>query len=270
MSFKRNVKGFTFQLAPLWTPNTNRNFSHWVWSEKYDGVRAMWDGIGSLISRNGNRFRAPKSFTESLPKGMVLDGELWIDRGMFLDTVSVIRTRDMWTPLVKFMVFDVWSSSLRNIGYIDRVSSLTNIGPFGDHVKIVPSHPLSDSSSNIPDLLESVLKKGGEGLMIRDPYGVYRGGRESASRSSILKVKPFIDEEAEVLKVDLSHGRKGSITVRDTSGCVFKIGSGFKDVRSESPPEVGSIITFGYTARHADSGIPRFPRYIRTRSDFDL
>lgn len=269
MTFGRNVQGFTFQLAPLWTPNLSRDLTHWVWSEKLDGVRAMWDGKGSLISRNGNRFRAPKSFTECLPKGIVLDGELWIDRGMFLDTVSVIRTRDVWTPLVKFMIFDVWSPSLRKFGYADRVSSLFNIGPLGDHVKIVPYHVLRDRN-DIPALLKSVLKNGGEGLMIRDPRGLYRGGREAPSKSSILKVKPFIDEEAEVLSVDLSHGRKGSITVRDTTGRVFKIGSGFRDVRSEPPPEVGSMITFGYTSRHADSGIPRFPRYIRTRSDFGL
>jgi ATP-dependent DNA ligase len=53
---------------------------YWV-SEKYDGVRACWDG-SQLLSRAGNVIHAPAWFTARLPT-TPLDGELWAGRGRF-------------------------------------------------------------------------------------------------------------------------------------------------------------------------------------------
>lgn len=229
----------------------------------------MWDGKSTLVSRNGIPFRTPKSLISCLPKGIVLDGELWIDRDMFHDTVSVIRTRDEWIPLIKFMVFDAWNLSIRDFAFLERMKYLQSNFDFSDSVRLVENHSLPEGSSSIPTILSDVLASGGEGIMLRDPNGLYREGRQSASKSPLLKVKPFLDDEAEVIDVSLTHGRKGSVTVKDNQGRIFKIGSGFRDLKSEAPPEVGSLITFAYTSRHA-GGIPRFPRYIRTRSDDGL
>ena len=259
----------TFQLASVWSSQLKRDLSNWMWSEKLDGVRAMWDGRRDLVSRNGVVFKAPVSFTSSLPRGITLDGELWIDRGMFHDTVSVIRTRPVWTPLVKFMIFDVWSPEIKNLCFLDRFSWFQNSSHFSrldDHVRMVKSLPLlTGHPDEIRTLMSDILNKGGEGLILRDPSGMYIPGRQSASRSGILKVKPFLDDEGQVISVSLGAGRKGSVTVRDTAGRIFKIGSGFRS--SEPPPEIGSVITFGFTSRHEDTGIPRFPRFVRARSD---
>ena len=46
----------------------------WI-SEKYDGVRAYWDGA-QLLTRAGNRIAAPDWFIAPLPRE-ALDGELW-------------------------------------------------------------------------------------------------------------------------------------------------------------------------------------------------
>lgn len=76
-------------------------------SEKLDGVRARWDGK-QLISRNGNPFAAPAWFTRHFPE-QVLDGELWLGRGQYQQTVSVVTRKqphDGWREL-KFMVFDL-------------------------------------------------------------------------------------------------------------------------------------------------------------------
>jgi DNA ligase-1 len=263
-----------FPLAAVWTGKIQRDLSGWFWNEKLDGVRAIWDSRRGLISRNGIAFTSPGSFTCTLPKGVLLDGELWIDRGMFHDVVSVIRTRSSWTPLVKYKVFDVWSPYIRDLGYRDRIEWLQN-EPFfkelDDHISLVDSKPLIRGDPvEVALLLESVLALGGEGLILRDPNGKYECGRKAPNKSSILKVKPFLDEEAQVLRVSLNYGRKGSVTVRDRRGRVFKIGSGFGELDAQNPPSVGSIITFGYTSRNPDTGTPRFPRYIRTRSDVDL
>lgn len=54
-------------------------------SEKYDGVRAVWDGK-QLISRQGNVIHAPAWFVQDFPN-TPLDGELWLARGQFDELV---------------------------------------------------------------------------------------------------------------------------------------------------------------------------------------
>src|SRR6185369_3093140 len=55
--------------------------SPYLLSEKYDGVRALWDG-NALRSRMGNVIAAPAWFIDRLPP-TPLDGELWMARGQF-------------------------------------------------------------------------------------------------------------------------------------------------------------------------------------------
>eukprot|EP00121_Abeoforma_whisleri_P016796 Awhi_evm1s15397 len=55
----------TVTLAHKWEEG-KKNVDGWFISEKLDGVRAYWSGH-SFFSRNGNRFDAPKWFTEALP-----------------------------------------------------------------------------------------------------------------------------------------------------------------------------------------------------------
>ncbi len=79
---------------------------YWV-SEKFDGVRAYWDGK-DLISRHGNRFDVPGEFTRGFPD-QPLDGELWMGRGTFSRMVGLINRHDTgpehWRD-VYYMVFD--------------------------------------------------------------------------------------------------------------------------------------------------------------------
>jgi DNA ligase-1 len=118
--------------------------------------------------------------------------------------------------------------------------------------------------------METILEKGGEGLILRDPTAMYSPGRRSPLLASMLKVKPFLDDEAVVLDITLKDGRRGSVTVQDREGRIFKIAAGFRDIKSELPPVEGSVISFAFTSRNPDSGIPRFPRYIRVRSDSEF
>jgi DNA ligase-1 len=56
--------------------NADTDPTPYLVSEKYDGVRALWDGQ-TLRSRAGNTIAAPAWFIAKLPK-QPLDGELWI------------------------------------------------------------------------------------------------------------------------------------------------------------------------------------------------
>ena len=76
-------------------------------SEKYDGLRAYWDGQ-KLWSRKGNLIHAPDYFLAELPRDIALDGELWIGHGKFEETISIVRSEtpdDRWKR-VRYMVFD--------------------------------------------------------------------------------------------------------------------------------------------------------------------
>ena len=59
-------------------------------SEKYDGVRALWDGR-VLRHRSGRAVAAPRSFLAALPSEP-LDGELWLGRGRFEALSAIVRT----------------------------------------------------------------------------------------------------------------------------------------------------------------------------------
>jgi DNA ligase 1 len=52
-------------------------------SEKLDGVRCYTNGSGTMYTRNGNLFHAPKWWKAQLPPGLALDGELFTDRNDF-------------------------------------------------------------------------------------------------------------------------------------------------------------------------------------------
>src|SRR5215213_8488627 len=58
-------------------------------SEKYDGVRAIWDGK-ILRFRSGRTVRAPAWFVAELP-AQPLDGELWLARGRFEALSGIVR-----------------------------------------------------------------------------------------------------------------------------------------------------------------------------------
>jgi DNA ligase-1 len=80
----------------------------WLVSEKYDGVRAHWDGQ-QLRSRSGHRIALPQVLLAQLPSGQPLDGELWLGRGQFQSLMSLLQTADAAAPgwqHLRYMVFD--------------------------------------------------------------------------------------------------------------------------------------------------------------------
>ena len=60
----------------------NWDIKGWIMSEKLDGVWCVWTGE-AMFTWNGNPFYPPAFFTEGFPKDVVLDGELFLERGEF-------------------------------------------------------------------------------------------------------------------------------------------------------------------------------------------
>ena len=75
------------QLASDWPPD--RSPQGFLVSEKFDGVRAVWDGQ-RLRFRSGREIAAPDWFVRALPDHP-LDGELWLGHGQFDRLSGVVR-----------------------------------------------------------------------------------------------------------------------------------------------------------------------------------
>jgi hypothetical protein len=93
-------------LPGLWS--ADRDPARYLVSEKYDGVRAFWDGR-VLRHRSGWNVNALAWFTARLPADP-LDGELWLGHGRF-DALSAIVRRQVpvdaeWRQLC-YVVFEL-------------------------------------------------------------------------------------------------------------------------------------------------------------------
>ncbi len=239
----------------------------WLMSEKLDGVRGYWDGR-QLFSKNGNQLYPPEEFTRGLPP-FPLEGELWAGRQRFEQAVSTVRKQkphDGWLQ-IKFAVFDV---PLAPGGFAERINRARNWlnrnpTPF---VFIIPQK-IVDSREQMLQELRRVEKIGGEGLIVRKPEALYAAGRSM----EILKVKSHQDAEATVLAhlpgKGRNEGRLGSLLVALADGTRFKLGSGFSDRERQDPPPVGAVVTFRHFGTY-QSGIPKFPSFLRVRYDHDL
>lgn len=252
-------------LAHSWT--TDVDLTGWWMSEKLDGVRAYWDGT-QFISRQGNVYHAPDWFIEDLPKDVHLDGELWLSRKGFQRAVSIVRRQDksdQWKEIT-YLVFDapaVDDVFEARMAYISQLLDEAQPKYARPH-----THERCKGTDHLREELARVEELGGEGLMMRKPSSKYEVGRSF----SLLKVKSMHDAEARVIEhlpgTGRHKGRLGALSVELANGTKFSVGTGFSDAERDNPPPVGSVITFRYQEL-SDRGVPRFPAFVRVRTDID-
>jgi len=238
------------------------DISGWYMSEKLDGVRAYWDGK-RLLSRQGNIFAAPDWFTDKLPP-FELDGELWIARGRFEETLS-ITSRDRPHPGWRRLTYNIFEAPNAPGGLDARLGRLRRYlqqHPV-EHLRIVPQTVCRDAS-HLMQRLRSVESLGGEGLVLRNPISLYETGRSP----NALKVKRFDDMEGRVVGYRPGKGKykgmTGALWVQIEDGKRFYVGSGLSDQDRATPPAIGSVITFRYQG-FTDRGVPRFASFLRVR-----
>lgn len=241
--------------------------SGWLMSEKLDGVRGYWDGK-QLLSKNGNVFYPPAEFVRNLTP-FPLEGELWGGRGSFEQTVAIVKKRQPhngWLQL-KLAIFDVPKVPGGFTGRITKADDWFAAHPSA-YAFVIPQTKVRDAE-DLQQELARIEKIGGEGLIVRKPDAHYAAGRSA----EILKVKNYQDAEALVVAhlpgKKRNEGRLGSLLVELDDGIQFKIGGGFSDAERESPPPIGTVVTFKFYGRY-QSGIPKFPTFLRIRPDQDL
>ncbi|HEV3341567.1 MAG TPA: DNA ligase [Pirellulales bacterium] len=245
-------------LAHTW--ENDIDLTDWWMSEKLDGVRAYWDGK-AFISRQGNVYHAPAFFIEGL-LDVPLDGELWLARKAFQRCVSIVRRQDKsdhWRQ-IRFLVFDSPSAPGP---FEERLEALRDsLSASQPAFAGVHQHERCRGLDHLREELARIEALGGEGLMLRQPGSRYEAGRSP----TLLKVKTFHDAEARVVEhlpgSGRHKGRLGALAVELPDGTSFSIGTGFSDAQRESPPAIGSVVTFRYQEL-SDRGVPRFPSFVR-------
>ena len=286
------------------TPRGYEKFNpeEWMASEKLDGYRAQTVGE-EIISRNGNKYYAPEWFLNAMKidgKLVNMDGELFAGRENFQDMGVVRRKKPSptdWLP-IKFYVFDI--PNLEDLSFYDRYQMLekivdkitdswSNFQKDNTEFKTVTcpvvlcKHAQLGTIDKVKEFYKSVLDKGGEGIMLKNPESNYKDGRTY----DLLKYKPVYDMEAVITGHKPGTGKyKNSLgaficaplkncdtyQVKDenkdnefsTSGMTDEIRESYKETHP-----IGTIITIEYSG-FTNSGKPRFARYLRIREDVIL
>ena len=252
------------RLADILAEHAPGDLRQYLVSEKLDGVRARWNGH-QLLSRGGGIFAAPAWFTADFPH-QHLDGELWIRRGAFEQVSGIVRRKipgEEWRQ-IRFVVFDLPRSPDPFAVRAEKIPALAGgRSPFLDHA---PQFPV-ESESDLAARFAAIVENGGEGLMLRKKNSAHN------RPSDFIKIKPHDDADATVIAHNPGKGkhagRLGSLTVEDSEGRRFRVGTGFTDAQRENPPPPGAVITFRHNGRTVN-GLPRFPVFLRARADEPL
>ena len=271
-------------------------------SPKLDGIRCLTDVIKA---KTRSWKEVPNVYAQDKMSAFGLhrfDGELIVgdptDPHCYNHTSSGIMSRG-GTPDFTLWVFDTWGTDpSMPFHYRLEVIRTFILAHQNPRLKLLEQRWI-DNLAELQAYEAQKVAEGFEGIMIRDPEGVYKYGRSTVKEGILNKVKRFVDSEATVVgyKEGLTNaneatedafGRtersshKDNMVPRDTLGALilkhsdfedtFDCGSGFDDVqRAEAWAErFGNLIGRTATFKYQASGMkdkPRFPIFKGWRYD---
>ena len=278
----------------------NINFPIYV-STKFDGVRALV--IGSVVySRSLKPIRnkhVQKLFGK--PEYNGFDGELVVGdiyaKDVFQKTTSGVMSKD-GCPDVTFYVFDIFTNNTET--YKERLYTLNDKLVLVQYHNIVAAQQLYiQTKEELTELLNKEKVKGGEGLIGRNPNGVYKYGRSTPKEQFSMKFKFFQQEDFEVIGftermhnsneqkrdalgyAERSSAKDGMIPMNTLGSLVlkygdttFNVGTGFSDaLRDEiwfnQEKYLGKLASIRYMSVGAKDK-PRIPSFIWFRDADDM
>lgn len=267
---------------------------------KIDGIRFLVVN-GTAVSRNFKPIpnKHIRAILSTFPDGV--DGEI-VSGKNFQETTSAVMTIE-GKPDFNIYIFDYVSPNLLSIfPYRRRMEELLlalNLKtPENVDGLLWPTRV-----NNMEELLEyekKVIEQGYEGVILRDPNGTYKFGRSTTRENILLKLKRFVDDEAELIRIDRKMSNQnpeeydafgnvkrsssmegmvpldtaGALVVRLKSGQELSIGSGLDDIlRKEiwrNPGKyLGKLVKFKYFP-HGVKDLPRHPVFLGFRDPNDL
>ncbi len=242
----------------------------WVWSEKLDGVRALWrPDEGRFVSRSNKPLNVPPSWLKMMAEVKIpLDGEFFMGRGRFNETISAVRkkapTEEQFIG-VKYAVFD---AVVEQADFAERLSMAEMaVARVKDTRLFVHLHTTVTNMASIGVAYLSIMASGGEGIMFRNPGSQY----EFKRTSNLLKMKGEIDGKATVRAIQPGkgkhEGRMGALEVDafyEGKAISFEVGTGFTDEERQwwwDNDPVGQVIRWRGMELTVDDSV-RFPVYV--------
>jgi DNA ligase-1 len=276
-----------------------------VWaSPKIDGIRCVVFG-GVAYSRSLKPIPNPhvQAWAKEYAKELEgVDGELVVgsatDPNCMQNTTSGVM-KHSGTPAFTFHAFDVYMPGVKFSERLDVVEDRVRQCGNSTYTTAVMHHEAYDLE-NVETLEGSFLLEGYEGLMLRDMGGKYKCGRSTEREGGLVKVKRFVDAEAEVIGFEeemrnenerktnalgnaerssvssglVGKGTLGALRCRSSEGFEFNIGTGFSasDRRAlwESRESLaGRLVTYKYFP-HGIKEAPRHPVFKSFRAPEDM
>jgi len=179
------------------------DINNWWMGEKFDGIRGCWNpNLRLIYSRQGKRINILEMWYKHMPS-CFLDGELWHGRQLFalISRLPNILEENMgsirWEH-IKYIIFDSPSPEYTDIFFEKRyLYILGAVSP--THSFVIPSpRILCRNRKFMHRYANTIMKYGGEGVMLRQPASRYERGKSRA----LLKFKSMVDIEAQVTRID--------------------------------------------------------------------
>lgn len=275
--------------------------------DKFDGVRclvkcAKGGGI-TLESRTGQPYDVPHIVAELaqfMQEGDVLDAELYLHGYVLQDITSAVKRTDtqakidaaqrkfekavgdlriedaaaelaeaqlihMIRPMLQLHVFDMpsdkpWYQRLDDLFFYAHAR-------FKGEFVIMADNPIAFSEEEMKILHKDAVRRGYEGVMLRNKMGMYESGKRSAD---LQKYKEFVDEEFEILDI-LPAKDDGSVYLlkNNLNDLTFTCTMGDMPERAKALAEkhlrIGKFLNVKFQSRYKGTLLPQFPagQYIR-------
>lgn len=215
-----STKAFKPILAPNDQPDLDSITYPIQASYKLDGIRCIFykgamlsRSLKSIVNKQLRKKFAPL-IEYSKERQCIIDGEIYSPKLTFQEITKFCMTKDFTDPKtikkekgvleipdhLKFYVFDAVGSSFET-PFEKRFFALAlDMQQFPGLVQVV-KHVWVNSKEELNQLFEKALSEGCEGLILRDPDGIYKQGRGTLKEGIIYKVKPFVTEDSKILEV---------------------------------------------------------------------
>lgn len=245
---------------------------------KLDGVRALayWDETGKIefMSRSGKSYseigsldHIAAALANKLPKGVMLDGEIYAHGSDFQKTTGWIKRKQQDSLKLVYHIYDVialtgeketWNKRREKL---ERVRRALELYP-SPALQVVPTLEVM-YEREIQNSHELFVSQGYEGLMIRTLDGVYEFGSRSFG---LLKFKSFQDADYEIVDVVEGVGKMVGSAIfvcKTPQGKTFNVvpkgsAEARKKMWEEADTYKGAFLKVKYFELTNDL-IPRFP-----------
>lgn len=202
----------------------------------------------------------------------VIDGELYNHeyRDRFEDLMSLIRqtkpsTQDLEksAELIDLYVYDIYDTADPKCNNMGRIQNLAYLKQNFEHITTVHSTIIL-FEKDVQSTLDMFLEQGYEGMMLRNPSGLYKPNGRS---KDLLKCKLFSDEEFKILDVlegngawqgcakkiliDLGNGKKCDASLKGTQ-------EKLADVLKNKANYINKYVTVTYFGK-TNGDLLRFP-----------